>query len=289
MAQSQLQEAYALIKQGRKQEALSLIESALRSDRQNKDAWWLLANATDDPTSQRKALENVIRLGGNPSRVEKAQQMLSMLQQDDPFDDFDDFQDPYAAPASSSFQYQKSSPAVASGPTVVKEKKGPSCWTVGLAVVGVLTLISCIGLVALLTVGGNFLADILGDALDFINAPTEYTDEGMLESGQSVEGQIRSGDDRIGYSYRASSGETVRIVIESINNTGVAPFVFVYGLDGVLIGGSANIESSQNNFEAQSEGRYTVTFPENGEYLLVVRPVFGFGSPSDYRMTINKQ
>jgi len=95
MSESQLRRAYELIKEGREQEAIGIIEPLIRFDPDNEDAWWLLANATEDADSKRNALNNVLRLSGNPTRVEKAQQMLRIVnaQQSDNelFDDFDSF------------------------------------------------------------------------------------------------------------------------------------------------------------------------------------------------------
>ena len=44
----QLNHADDLIKQGQIQEAIDIIEPIIRNDRDNEDAWWLLANATED-------------------------------------------------------------------------------------------------------------------------------------------------------------------------------------------------------------------------------------------------
>ena len=60
--QSQLQEAYQLIKSGNKQEATRLLLGILRENRDNADAWWLLANATSDAEKQRQALGQVLRV-----------------------------------------------------------------------------------------------------------------------------------------------------------------------------------------------------------------------------------
>jgi hypothetical protein len=59
---AQLQEAYQLIKSGNKQDATRLLLAVLKEDRDNADAWWLLANATTDTDKQRQALNQVLRL-----------------------------------------------------------------------------------------------------------------------------------------------------------------------------------------------------------------------------------
>lgn len=60
--QAQLQEAYQLIKSGQKATATRVLLNVLKADRDNADAWWLLANATSDPPKQRQALNQVLRI-----------------------------------------------------------------------------------------------------------------------------------------------------------------------------------------------------------------------------------
>jgi hypothetical protein len=60
-----LQDAYGLIRAGNKQEATRLLINVLKADRNNADAWWLLANATNDSDKKRQALEQVLRI--NPA------------------------------------------------------------------------------------------------------------------------------------------------------------------------------------------------------------------------------
>ena len=72
----QLKRAYAHIKAGDNKSAIGIIRPILQQDKDNAAAWWLLANATDNPTHQEKALEHVLRI--KPGEV-KAQQMLTTL------------------------------------------------------------------------------------------------------------------------------------------------------------------------------------------------------------------
>lgn len=71
--QGQLQAAYAFIKSGREKEAVALLMPILKADRDNANAWWLMANALEKPDQVRGALEQVLRL--RPDNT-KAQQML---------------------------------------------------------------------------------------------------------------------------------------------------------------------------------------------------------------------
>lgn len=62
MAQEQLKKALALMKSGRKKEATLILQTILRQDRSNAQAWWLMANALEDDAKKRKAAEKVLAL-----------------------------------------------------------------------------------------------------------------------------------------------------------------------------------------------------------------------------------
>jgi pre-peptidase len=73
----QMQQVYQLIKSGQKQQAIQVLLPILKADRDNADAWWLMANAvSDNPERARQALENVLRL--RPDHPQ-ARQMLDRL------------------------------------------------------------------------------------------------------------------------------------------------------------------------------------------------------------------
>lgn len=76
MSSEPLQLAYRLIREGNKQEAVRILTPIVRADPQNADAWWLLANAVDNPEQKRRALERVLRLRPED---ERAQRMYSGL------------------------------------------------------------------------------------------------------------------------------------------------------------------------------------------------------------------
>ncbi len=59
---SQLEAAYRLIQDERLDEANKILHPILAKDRNNADAWWLLANAVTEPDDAREALDNVLRL-----------------------------------------------------------------------------------------------------------------------------------------------------------------------------------------------------------------------------------
>ncbi len=65
MSSELLQQAYRLIRDGNKPEAVRLLTPIVRAEPLNADAWWLLANALDNPDQQRRALEQVLKLRPN--------------------------------------------------------------------------------------------------------------------------------------------------------------------------------------------------------------------------------
>lgn len=76
-SRQQLKRAYEMIKAGQKKEASQLLVDMLKADRNNADAWWLLANATPKKENAQQALEQVLRLRPND---ENARKLLAKLQ-----------------------------------------------------------------------------------------------------------------------------------------------------------------------------------------------------------------
>lgn len=76
MSAQQLQEAYRLIKEGRKMQAAALLVPIVRAEQDNADAWWLLANAVEKPDQAQRALEQVLRLRPDD---ERARRMLDKI------------------------------------------------------------------------------------------------------------------------------------------------------------------------------------------------------------------
>ncbi len=105
-AQNQLQRAYELIKAGQKGEATQIIVEVLRQDRDSADAWWLLANATADPTKARQALQQVLRLRPDHAAAQRMMDTLDpasappppVIASAPPPVEADPFADPFAAP-----------------------------------------------------------------------------------------------------------------------------------------------------------------------------------------------
>jgi hypothetical protein len=67
MSDQQLRDAFALMKEGKKQEAAQIIRDVLKTDGKNDRAWWMMAQLLDDEEKKRKAAERVLQL--NPSHA----------------------------------------------------------------------------------------------------------------------------------------------------------------------------------------------------------------------------
>ncbi len=62
---SQLEQAYRLIQKEDLDNAIAILRPITASQPDNADAWWLLANAVNDPNEAHQALSNVVRLKPN--------------------------------------------------------------------------------------------------------------------------------------------------------------------------------------------------------------------------------
>ncbi len=95
MSRDELQRAYDLIKAGEGRQAETLLQPIVAEDPDNVQAWWLLANAVDNPIRKRSALRQVLRLQPDHAR---AQAMMAQLEE--PVDETQfDFDEPDPGPA----------------------------------------------------------------------------------------------------------------------------------------------------------------------------------------------
>lgn len=254
MVQDQLRQAYDLIQQGKTDAALAIIEPIIRADRDNRDAWWLMANATTDPAQRRRALNEVLRLNSNDPRAEQARLMLHNLEHAsiNPLAEVDDM-------------------LQASGqPSLEARQGGMSCWRIGLIIGGIFSCIMIAGIIVVAALAIN-----LGQ--DFVVAPTNYTDLGSLTLGTVVSGEIGAGEERVGYTYTAAAGEQRQLTIESDGASGV-PLVFMYDPTGQLAGGTNTEVQFEGDFISEESGTAQLNFLQSGDYLLIVRPFCVVGS-----------
>jgi hypothetical protein len=76
MSESQLREAYSLMKQGEKAKSIRLVQDLLIQDKRNVNAWWLLAHLLEDEAKIVKALENILR--NNPEHLGARKKLSEM-------------------------------------------------------------------------------------------------------------------------------------------------------------------------------------------------------------------
>ncbi len=250
----QLNRAYDLIKQGDTQEAIEIIEPIIRADRDNEDAWWLLANASSDASAKRNALNTVLRLTSNESRKEKARTMLHQL--DDPFD----FDIEITPEQVSMGEY------VALDETPKKESNGRfSCATISLIIVGIIGVCGLFGCFAIYSAAGGII-----QALSY---PQSYDDMGVLEDDTQITGELSAEASRDGYQYNGREGDNLAI---SVDYDGMAsPLIVIFDEDQLPVAFSQP--------ETTGTANISFTVPDTSNYLITVNGFeffgqeFGFG------------
>ncbi len=298
---AQLKQAFELIKAGNKSAAVDLLLPILKVDKDNADAWWLMANALSEPDDIREALETVLRLRPDNDR---ARQMLTKLNQKYPpkpaNDDFafDDDDNDLFAEEYDDYQPKAYERGSRSGDKVALEKPkgGTNPLVIILAVIGVIGVIGCgvcfFAVSAGLFTVGQVVSEAVNDptfaaALDEIaqsitavavsqTLPTDLRMQGGVERGQTVTGNVDTFDDD-GWTLNTTSGNTFTIELNALSGE-LDPQLFVYGPNGSLLAENDDIAMGTNN-----NSRLTINAPENGTYTIVVS---AFGSGGAYELIV---
>jgi hypothetical protein len=316
-ANQKLKQAFDLIKAKKKKEAVDILLPILKTDQDNADAWWLLANARDTPDDIREALENVLRL--RPTH-EKAQQMLDKLNQrypppkpkrddeftfdDDPFADDEDEYQPRV--------YKKGAGAVQVGKSgkveVTKSKSGTSPLVIILAIIGVIAALGCIACLALpllgITLFGTAVSQVVNDPTvqaafndptvqaafqdiaDSITSVAGLADSQTLPTNLRMRGTIEPGQtvqgtvdtfDPDGWAFSGSEGRPITIELNALSDD-LDPQLYFYNADGQLIAENDDTVFGEN---LNSHIEFTLTY--SGSYTIVVS---AFGSGGDYELTV---
>lgn len=317
MSAEQLRQAYDLIRQGRKRDAVAMLQPILSADRQNADAWWLLANALTEPEKQRDALRRLIELRPDDARAHKMldriEEQLQPKVNDFSFPD-SEADDPFARSSSSPFPGSSSGdpfasssdpfmgsdkPKRTSAPVYApppQRRSGNNGCLVALAIIGALTLGCCVlsfvgvsqGLIQLPAVFQEIILTLtvnpgFGELQTMFGTPEPFDmsdarDRGEIAVGESINGNVDTFDDDF-YTFNARSGQ--QVTIDVITRSDLDPQLYVYDKDNRLIGQNDDIDMSNDNFNS----RLSVTFPASGAYYLVVS---AFGSGGTYEISVSE-
>jgi hypothetical protein len=277
----QLQQAYELIRSGRKAEAEALLLPILKANEDDANAWWLMANAVSSPDDIREALQNVLRLRPGDA---KAQQMLDSLNARTPADEF-----PMAGGSSTPAWTAGSSanPVQVVPPVVVQKSGGTNPLVIILAVVGIIALVGCIACFLLPTLGitifgQQILNEVMTAAPEFQEIMGTITalppgaflgtgdlvQRGTIEYGQTVTQTVDTFDDD-GWTFTGSAGDRVTIEVNARDND-LDPEVYLLDSSNSQLGYNDDSGSNSRN------SRLAVTLPANGTYTIRVS-AFGMG------------
>jgi hypothetical protein len=270
---TELQKAYQLIKNGEKEEAVSVLRPMLTVDPNNADGWWLLANAVSDPAEQRSALEKVVML--RPDHAQARAKLADLK-------------------GASEFRFDDSSSAEGFGDTPEKAKrgqpqpvyiqpakKGTNPLLVILAVIGVIALLICGACFVVATQGVNMFGQMIGTVVNSTLMPGSFPNNlstisslhsnSRINIGDTVTGQLDSMASAEGYTFNGDTGQNVTITV-STRDKDFLPEVGLYDPSGKLVD-SNSIFSSTNNQAAT----VTARLPSSGTYTIVVRGFFSQG------------
>ena len=301
MSSEPLQEAYRLIREGRQQEAVQVLLPFVRADPLNADAWWLLANAVENNDQKRSALERVLKLRPNDQR---AQRMIATLpsaesaapeaqdSSDEPFADLGDT----SSSSDGELPYDNF-PVQQPVRVKVKKSSGRSPLTIILAIIGLIAVLSCGVCAVAVVAGGTIFGRVVQEVIltvtyvpDFgtlmslgtpnapSTLPSDLTDRGSIEAGQTVRASVDTFTDD-SWTFNADAGTHVIIELNATDKT-LDPQLYLYDTDRVLLAENDDISMGTNN-----NSRIEMTLPNSGTYTIVVS-AFGTGGP--YELTLRR-
>jgi tetratricopeptide (TPR) repeat protein len=309
-------EAVALIRDGDDRGAEALAREVIREDRENVEAWWIMANAIDDETKRVKALEKVLAL--KPDHDE-ARDWLDEIQNDDSFADLDDEDD---ADEGMSFLDSIADEEIEDPFAEFEDEKEQSVASSGgggMLVFNIISFILMVGLgvggafgIQMLTtpetifaaqddgsggmsMGGDFgMGDVTFDTgfnsfssdcrQDLDTANLTIRDDLDFDDAV-IRGPITRGNTVGGYRYElydeayvytATANEVLTILL-STTTSDYDPMITVYTPD------AQQLVFVDRGWNGEDE-RLPVTFPEAGDYFILVQ-AFGFGC-GDYLLTV---
>lgn len=309
-----LQRAADFIQAGQRQNAIQVLLPILRADAQNVEAWWLLANAVDQPRDQREALEHVLAL---QSDHQQARQMLDRLstgvvQADDPFADHPfgvqddsalgtqphgDPYDPFGGEISQEDAEALFSPLAEGWASAARDAESPrpvgrpmgagsrsrggtNPLVIMLAIVGAVTICACVACLALAGSGLVAGLTLFGDVADDLGilVPSDVVNRGSLAYGAVQNDTLQAGALHA-WTFTGSTGDPVVI---TVSGDGLDPIVSLYG--------PSNILRDMDDGRGQgTDARLEYTLTNAGTYTIVVRSANERGSGAySLRLSLNR-
>lgn len=209
----QLDRAYNFLRTGQTTEGLAILESLIRENPENEDAWWLFANGTNEIAAKRNALNQVLRLSQNAERKAKAAELLQALDRD-PYS-FDKPSENLARPLQANNGF---------GRFVL----------LGIGALGLLACIAC----ALLS---NF-------ALPYFQMPATVEDMGELSAGTVTQSALDSDKSQV-YQLALEANQHIRITITAGTESDTSPYLFLFTTDGQIVAFNSELHGNYNRLE----------------------------------------
>lgn len=255
-ASLQLEQAHQLIKQGSKKEARDIIMAVLQTERDNANAWVLLAFTITDPDKRNKAFHKALKLDPN-NRTAKA----ALAKFDPPpttsIIDIDDDELPTPKPAKAKQKATKSG--------------------------GGRRRLLRVSLLLIILIGGGAAALLIpasplyyvrlmgGGGVIYVEPST--IDRGEITLGQTISGEIDPDANFVydGYTFQGTAGQGVRFIVTDTDTsqTGSEPELKLY-LDG-----AEDWLDTADFMETQGYTQLEMALPQDGTYRVEVSSFWG--------------
>lgn len=278
--QQAIQEAYNHVRSGNKAAAVDILLPILRTDKDNVNAWWVLANALEDPQEVREALEQVIRL--DHDHIQANNRLAKMDEEKNiafkPKNDFifDEDEEDYYPPTSTS--------RTSSSRVVINHQQSGSGAGKIIGILGIIAAVTC-GLCMVVVLAGTLVfGGVMSEAVndpnvqqalrelstfgELMTLPTNAIDKGTLERGQTVNNTWLASEERHLWTFEVTDSSPFTISVDP-QTEGLNVQILVYLPDGSLIEYSgATGEMAAGNPQVNS------SFSTPGTYSIVVTHFF---------------
>lgn len=279
----QLRRAYDHIKGDRKMSAIQILRVVLEADPNNADAWWLMANAVDDPAEQRAAVEKTIAL--NPSHAQ-ANERLAAIKSSEEFQ----FEQPETSFAELIGEPKSKRVPLESFVEVVPPRRGTNPIIIILAIIGALALAVCAGCFVLSLQVTTIVTDIVETVEQIITEtpfsalgngqplPDDTNNKGPINVGDTRQETLTGTFDKHAYTFIGDTGQEITIRVKSSGNANAAPTIALYNPSDIQIAQSSPFGTMTN------QGELVITLPRSGKYTILVS---GFITNGEYSLSLS--